>query len=174
MASAMILMWGIGSDSNLPSYPFKLSFMTLFLGVCFTEIYNRKVPDSKEKALLKAWEQDDLENIIAHSVLKKMPFSVTLETKKVYVGFVARTIEPSDDKSHLSLIPIYSGFRRESDLGLELTHRYDSILKYLASKDPTRNHIEYTIVIPIERIVSANIFNEELYKDVTGNSVESI
>lgn len=174
MAVAMMVMWLFGADSNLRSYPFKLSFITLIIGFGASELYNRKVPDAKEKALIKAWDRDDLEDVIAYSVLNKKPFSVTLETRKVYVGFVARTLEPSDDKSHLSLIPIYSGFRREPDLGLELTHRYDSIIRYLAEKESSRNQVEYTIVIPLERIVSANIFNEDLYKDVTGNGVDSI
>lgn len=133
--------------------------------------------DRRTFALWEAWQENDIELICAYAVVEFKPIAVTLDSKKVYVGIVSDTIEPSDQDSYLSILPLYSGFRDEKQ-AFKLTHRYTSLIEILLGEGKEEQleegRLDYAIAIPLERIVTIHIFNEDLYQEVSGHSTDSI
>lgn len=126
-------------------------------------------------ALWEAWQENDIELICAYAVGEFKPVAVTLESKKVYVGIVSDTIEPSDQDSYLSILPLYSGYRDDVQ-AFKLNHKYTTLIEALLGegKELSGDSLDYAIAIPLERIVTIHIFNEDLYQEVSGHSTESI
>lgn len=163
LAGKAILYFFTISNNALAAFIVIISFIG-------AELYNRKIPFAKQKAMARAWAKDDLEGLVAHCVFNFRPLMLTLDSRKTYVGVVKRTIEPGENGgSHISLFPIYSGFRRESDLHLTLTHRYDAIINFLLDDDKNGSADDYSIIIPIKNIQSASVFNEDIYRAIDGD-----
>ncbi|UZD66728.1 hypothetical protein [Marinobacter sp. AN1] len=131
--------------------------------------------ERRSVALWEAWQENDIELICAYAVGEFKPVAVTLESKKVYVGIVADTIEPSDQDSYLSILPLYSGYRDDSQ-AFKLNHKYVTLIEALLGegKELSGTTLDYAIAIPLERIVTIHIFNEDLYQEVSGRSTENI
>lgn len=131
--------------------------------------------ERKTVALWEAWQENDVELICAYAVGEFKPIAVTLDSKKVYVGMVSDTIEPSDQESYLSILPLYSGYRDDSQ-AFKLNHKYTTLINALLDdkKNLNGNVLDYAIAIPVERIVTIHIFNENLYREVSGHSPDSL
>ncbi|MBE02073.1 hypothetical protein [uncultured Marinobacter sp.] len=131
---------------------------------------------TKFNALWQAWQDDDIELICAYAAEEMKPISVTLDTNKVYVGMVADTLEPSDTNSYLSILPIYSGYRNKDNMSYILNHKYETLINGLLNNDEdiVNAKLDYIVAIPLERIVTIHVFNEELYQEVSGSSAEEI
>lgn len=127
-------------------------------------------------AIWTAWQEDDVELICAYAAEEMKPIAITLDTNKVYVGMVADTLEPSDSKSYLSILPIYSGYRDKEKLSFKLDRKYDTLLQGLLNEDEDvlNAKLDYVIAIPIDRIVTLHVFNEDLYQEVSGASTADI
>lgn len=133
-------------------------------------------PWRRSKALNDAWQQNDMELIVAYAAREAKPIAITLETRKVYVGVVSDTIEPSDYDSYLSILPMYSGFRDESELGFKLNHRYERVINdFLEDTEGfVESSLDYVIAIPLSRIVTLHVFNYSMYSEVSGLNVEDL
>jgi len=131
---------------------------------------------ARVKALWRAWEKDDIELVCATALSEFKPVAVTVESGKVYVGLVADTIEPSSDKSYLSILPFYSGYRDKETHSLRLNHKYESLINGLLNEDPDiiASGLDYVIVVPKERIITIHIFNDQLYNEVSGHSLDDV
>lgn len=130
----------------------------------------------KSLALWEAWQENDIELICAYAASEFKPVAVTLETKKVYVGMVSDTIEPSDQDSYLSILPLYSGYRDDTQT-FKLNYRYTTLIKGLLGEGDDEiidNALDYAVAIPLDRIVTIHAFNEDLYQEVSGHSTASI
>lgn len=145
-----------------------LSILSPIAAFLFTIFYN--LPKGrKNKNLKKAWEKDDLSSLIRYATSSPegpKPIAVTLESRKIYIGLVARTNEPDAENAHLTLLPLYSGYREESNLHLHITNIYESVFDYYADNSSTLNIKDLYIVIPISKMVSAHIFNHEIYDEI--------
>lgn len=166
--AAVFLLLFIPAEAS--AYPLVLGLVTIILSIGLTVGYNKKAPDAKQTALLKAWKQDDLESVCSAALLNFRPVAVSLENRKVYIGYVADTLEPSEDASYISIIPIRSGYRDKETMQLKLTHKYQSIINAL-SKGDTDMDERYLIVIPRNRIMTINIFNDHLYQEISGEKI---
>lgn len=130
----------------------------------------------RSKALWSAWQKNDLELICAYALSEFKPIAITLDTQKVYVGMVSDTIEPSDTESYLSILPLYSGYREKETHLFKLNHKYTSLINGLIRQDADviNSSLDYVIAIPLEKIVTLHIFNDNLYQEVSGQSIDSL
>lgn len=126
----------------------------------------------KQQAMWDTLSRDDLGWVLAHAIVEYKPIQVTLDTSKCYVGFVMDTLEPKDDNSYLSVLPIYSGYRDEKQQ-LILPNYYAEVANAITTsqdKSMADNHSEllhdYKIVIPKSRIVTCHIFNDHLLREM--------
>ena len=128
----------------------------------------------KEENTIEAWDKDDFSALINRATNELKPVAITLKSRKVYIGLVARTNEPDGHQSHITILPYYSGYRDEEKLHLHITNKYTWVFKYYSDSPPKGMNIEdFYIVIPLERILSAHIFNFEIYKQINDYTDES-
>lgn len=65
---------------------------SMFFAYPFAKLLNLLLWKWKGRWLRSAIEDDDFERILYEAVSRDMPISVSMENKKVYVGFVLRTV----------------------------------------------------------------------------------
>jgi len=138
----------------------------------FTSIRNSKQNIDDEQSLKetqyelaqKRFSIDDFELLVIESIYREMPISVTLDTDKVYIGYIRNQPIVSQLRQYLKLLPLASGYRDESQvLHIEVDYsmlisNYDTQLKKNANADD-----DFEIVIKHDRIVSINLFNFDVY-----------
>ncbi len=82
--------------------------------------------------------------------------SITLDTRKWYVGYVTQTPTLSPDDQYLSIIPVFSGYRDRDTLEAKRLTTY----RYTAGVDEEF----YAKVVPVGHIVDANLFDRKLFE----------
>ena len=166
--------------SNLPWVELSTGFLTpentmAFIGTfspilsgLIAVLYNR-IPGKKAKHLYQAWEGDDLSALLCYSTREFKPIAVTTISRKIYIGYVARTNEPGEF-SHITLLPLYSGYRDKDTLHLHITTEYTKVFDYY---DPEKNNStdieDFMVVIPVSQIVSSHVFSADVYEKVNSH-----
>jgi len=142
------------------------SIYSLAIGVTLWKPLNYLFP--RDHFLEKAVQNNDFERLIHNAVAKNSPLFMTVDNQKVYVGFVVKTTDPSQDRKTLGILPIMSGYRR-ADGGVEFTTYYSDIYEEIRRGEEGRlAHLtpeDFEIVIPADRIVSANRFDILAYEE---------
>jgi hypothetical protein len=160
------------SDKTKP-FPFDLaicSILAMFLAAPLAMILNFGF--WKKKWALDAIGQNDVERILQTAATTRQAISVTLDDRKVYVGFVLSTLEPVVERKTLVILPLMSGYR--TDRGkIEFTTYYDWLYEEDDLKQPAtrlgstgNDHklLDFEIVLPLERLHSINLFDLDIYK----------
>jgi len=99
-----------------------------------------------------------LEYLLMRAMSEQFQVQVTTFSRKVYVGYVTRTVDPAEDARYMKIIPSMSGFRRMDDLGIEYRTDYTGVLRQLAD-DEYLGHLgrnDFEVVIPISEIRSVS------------------
>lgn len=122
---------------------------------------------TKKATLSRAilWLNDDFELLLQRALSKSMPICITLKHEKVYVGYVAGTIDPGDKREMLRILPYMSGYRRPEDKRVKFTTFYDQIYTKLSSEKSLK-HLEienFEVAFPYSEILSLNIFDLNAY-----------
>lgn len=119
-------------------------------------------------SLLRAVKDNDFERLIQTAVLKRSPLSVTTDNKKVYVGFVVSTSNPAHARKTLGLLPLVSGYRG-GDGRVKFTTFYSAVYERIERDSKgSLSHLspdDFEIVLPIEKIQSANMFDFVAYEE---------
>lgn len=116
---------------------------------------------SKERAkwwAIKATDNGFLR--LAQTALRReMPISLTLKTRKVYIGYVVQTPNLRLAEQYIHVLPLVSGYREPTTLALKLTADYAKV--YATGK---ANVDDFSITIPLDSIDSANLFDPNAYE----------
>ncbi|WP_323846396.1 hypothetical protein [Microbulbifer magnicolonia] len=148
-------------------YTVALSLWTLVFGYLFAYGYNKFKKHAKAENIIREWRKNDFDSVYLRAQLDFKPLAVSLDTGKVYVGMPALSREPSSENSHISILPIYSGYRKEKSLKFVLATRYEAVAKLVSSgAEHSDDAKDFYMAFPRERIVSIHIFNDHLYKQV--------
>jgi hypothetical protein len=127
----------------------------------------------KERALRKAINRDEFESLVLRAADKKRAISITMDSNKVYVGFVVGTSDPSDPRKDLSFLPLVSGYRDSETHELTFTTYYTEIYGRLTdtgAMPPPLNHLmpdDFVTVIPVSKIASIHLFDFAAYRAFT-------
>lgn len=108
----------------------------------------------------RALEQSPIEKVLRASILREKPVAITLENRKVYIGYVVAGPDPTQEIKAIQILPLASGFRDKDDLQLALTTDYAAI--YTAESDRLATR-DFVIVLPIARVMSLSIFDMAAY-----------
>ena len=135
-----------------------LIFTGFFAGVLpivFNSFYN------EIEAARKVAERngDFIELLIDQSINQESFVELSLRSGKCYVGYVIESQLPRHSESDIVLVPIASGYRNLETRELEITTHYSSIIEQFQNKKKE----DFRIVIPMSEIVSARLFDEEVY-----------
>jgi len=136
-----------------------------------TVMARRRFPPSastiRDQARRSAAQDHDHFELLVDEALGAGPESIrlielTLESRKVYVGFILQSDPPVGPRLSVKMIPILSGFRDEVHLGVQLTHNYARTLDMHPEQLARAEHL--SVIIPSATIRSARLFDAELYR----------
>lgn len=124
--------------------------------------------ENQEDDLIKFWKEDDVDWLMYGAMEQHKPVIVSLESRKTYIGLISDGLEPEKERSFITIIPLYSGYRDKDTLNLCLENNYDAVrkrLQELVSGDCTQDQSEllkseindYRLVIPRRTIASIGI-----------------
>lgn len=114
---------------------------------------------------------DFLEILLSRSVRERKQIAISLRSGKVYVGFVITAFDPAFDRRYMMLMPTLSGYRDETTKEMRISNDYGEAYEKLVDEDPeflNRVADEFQLVIPVTEIVSANLFDPEVYELFSG------
>lgn len=137
----------------------------LLLGIIGGPISNLFFDELAAKSLALRRQGNHLLRLLNEATEEGSLVSVTLDTRKWYVGYVVETpsLDPKDQ--FFSIIPIFSGYRDTSTLeACRLTeYRFDSISDVDA----------YAKVLNTSRVIDANVFDVDLYESYYARGAET-
>jgi len=113
----------------------------------------------------RAIRSNEFEMLIAAAARRVIPIAVTMENNKVYVGLLSETPPPSQQRKSLTILPLMSGFRRADTSEIKFTTYYNLIYKKLDKISPNLTIDDFSIVLPIDKIQSVNMFDVVVYEE---------
>ncbi len=141
-------------------FPFAGTAVTAFLlGVTLAFPVNRWIL-GKSRSKRAAVEQlkDPMLQLVYNAIEKRQPVFVTLDNRKVYVGYVIDSPDLEQDNVHMGLVPLLSGYRDAQTLRTHFSVDYLSVFE-----SPGVDHNDFMVVIPLDRVSSAHLFDLEMY-----------
>jgi hypothetical protein len=148
-------------------YPFAPSFAAaLALAFVLAGLVNKAYP--RQRAIRRAvrLHGGELLIVLQHAGRHKLPVSLTMKNRKVYVGYVLAP--PSLRYPYAKVIPTVTGYRDEATMNVTLDTPYWHVYADLERRKGTGEVIgldmeSFGIVLPIPQVCSANLFDEEVY-----------
>ena len=171
LVAAFVLVWLFRSFIPLPLSHFELAaILSVILGFVTPFGLNRIfTQEAAEKRALR--EHGDLmERLIAEAIDRRKLIEVTMKSRKSYIGFALANKIARWPDSHLSLLPVSSGFREQETLRLVITTNYaHAIQEHINSRETARDEVkdfvsEFRVVVPMTEIVSVRFFDAELHQ----------
>ena len=148
--------------------------LSLVLAVVLPGLFNAFYGEHRgaERAAREAG--DHIELLIQESIDDQVPVEVTLRNRKIYIGLGLESGIGTSSESDIALIPMYSGYRDKDTLNLHIEIDYLSVIwefleydegRVLAEDADPWSSEEFRVVIPVTEVVSARLFDEELYDE---------
>jgi len=152
-------------------------FFALFLAVFMPKSILR-FKESPEDDLVNYWREDDLDSLMFRAMDEHKTVIVSLDSRKTYIGLISDGLEPEKERSFITIIPLYSGYRDKETLNLCLENNYDGVrqrLQELVRGDCSEHQskllideiTDYRLVIPRKTIVSMGIAAQ--FQDPSGS-----
>ena len=146
-------------------------FNFLFI-IIFTNLLNKILKwcnyFKKQTPVEKAVDDfgDEIEQLFKKAAKEELLIQITLKSNKVYVGFV-EYIPPPKESNYLKIIPLISGYRNDKTKKIKFnTDYYKAILLY-QSDEKKYESFEMDLTIKQDEILIANVFDYEVYKEIT-------
>jgi hypothetical protein len=147
--------------------------------LAFDNLYTARIPIwshiLRAQAYYLDWviRNDDFEKLLLRSVMEDLQVSLSMKNGKVYVGYVVRAIDPSEETTHVRLLPMRSGQRDDKgriNFTTDYRRHYVRILE--SEQDGASVPVgilfpgNYEIVLTAAEIISANIFLDDVYDHI--------
>jgi hypothetical protein len=141
--------------------PFSYSFTggaSFLLGPVFAVLFN--LFKNREAALdIEIEKRGNALNQLFHKAQKaNRPLSITLDSRKWYVGYAAESPNLNPQELYFRILPILSGYRQKDSLEVVQTVSYKELIE-----DPAINANDLVITIPLRDIKTANLFDESIF-----------
>lgn len=147
-----------GMLSPLPTF-----FTAFVLGPVLGLLFEALTPKRIASNYIMNRYGSDLERFLYYSVRGRLFVSVTLDNRKVYIGWTGLTplSGPSDKDGakDFTLLPVLSGYRNQETLKLEITTDYTSAYEQIQRSGSQIGIDDFEIVIPVSWVVTANPFS---------------
>jgi len=160
-----VYVWWQLTQRTLP-FPYMGALLfTVMVAWILAQCINRFIPSGTAVCIAVEKYGGELLNLLHFAARTGRPVSLTMMNRKVYVGFIRAT--PTLRYPHTKILPTMSGFRDETTLKLTFNTIYWSVYDSLESRRRRGETVieinHFGIVLPIEQIVSANLFDEGAY-----------
>lgn len=113
-------------------------------------------------------QNDDFELLLYRAITNDDLIQVTMENKKVYVGFVVRGFRPTEERKHLRILPVISGYRGAKGKVHHTTQYediYDNISENKTQEELIAIAADFEIILPVADIKSAHIYIPDVFKE---------
>ncbi len=119
----------------------------------------------KEKAMRRTARESGnlIELLIRENNESGQLVELSLRSGKSYIGFVLESGIARHGESDVALLPLKSGYRKEDTRELEITTDYAPVLWQSLEESPSLVYEDFRIVIPMSEIVTARIFDPDVY-----------
>ena len=134
--------------------------LALVLGPVAGLVWNLFVNVDEAKDIEIRKHGNSLTKLLHRAQKENLLVSVTLHTRKWYVGWVAESPNLDPQEMYFRLLPFTSGYRDTDTLEAVRTVFYDAALRV---QEIDLNDLRITL--PIQDVAIANLFNEDLYND---------
>ena len=142
-------------------FPFSgTSAISLLLGPVSALLVNLFIKKSKAKAMEINARGNFLLRLLDEAATKKRLISLTLDSRKWYVGWVVESPNLDPLEQYFRLLPFISGYRDKDALETRRTVYYDAVLK-----DPLLDPNGFVITLPLKDVKIAGFFNDEIYDE---------
>lgn len=122
--------------------------------------------------LRRAIQKDDLESFLLDAAEREISIVVTMDDRKVYVGYVVEGFDPAVGRKCIELLPLMSGYRDQEKHKINFTTFYTQL--YGQGGDRTAplpaplEHLkaeDFITLLPADRIVSYRLFDALAYSE---------
>lgn len=142
-------------------FPFsETSAISLLIGPLLAYCINARIGLAEAKSAEIARHGNAFIQLLHQANEQEQLISITLDTRKWYVGMVAESPNLDPTELYFRLIPILSGYRDKDTLRTYRTVSYQEILQ-----NPDFNPAEFTITLPLKDVKIANLFDANAYQD---------
>ncbi|QIN81687.1 hypothetical protein GBA63_02845 [Rubrobacter tropicus] len=151
--------------------PALATFFVAFLwGLLLPSLINAVYRKGRASARAIRKHGGELEKLLYRAMDEELLVSITLENRKAYIGWPVFTPDPRHNTEDFRILPSLSGHRLEDTMGLQLTTDYNrvyALIKRRRSRDPdyTLKARDFEIAIPLEQIVTVNLFSARVNQD---------
>jgi hypothetical protein len=136
------------------SYPYLGSgVFALALAGASAQIANWIIGIDRAKDIVVKKHSNGFLRLFHDALLQSKLVSVTLNSKKVYIGFITRTPSLTPDEQFVDLLPLLSGYRDKDTMRLEITTNYAAVLS-----SETCNASDFVITFGLDAISTAGLF----------------
>lgn len=136
---------------------------SFILAIGATEFFNLFL--SQTKSISRAINRigNEFERLCLSCYKQTKLIQLTLKNEKSYVGWV-KSLPIPHHSNYLSILPVYSGFRNKDDKTLTFTTQYlDVYATYIQNGEALDIRDLANLVIKIDDIISANMFDPDMY-----------
>ena len=154
----------------LPDVRDRAAILSIALGIAVPFLVNLFYSqEDAEKRITKA-AGDLVELLIAESIDRAKLIEVSLRGGKAYIGFPLRSRITRWPESHMSMLPMSSGYRNKDTMELEITTHYAPVIaEYIentltAPEQLAEELSDFRVVIPRAEIVSARLFDPDVHQ----------
>lgn len=136
------------------------SALSLLMGPAFALLVNLFINKEKAKALELRSNGSFFLRLLDEAANEKRLISVTLDSRKWYVGWVVESPNLDPHEQYFRLLPFISGYRDKDGLEPRRTVYYEGVLR-----DSTIDRSEFVITLPLKDVKIAGFFNDEIYDE---------
>lgn len=136
------------------------SAISLLLGPVLALLVNLFISKEKAKAKEIRSHGNFLLRLIDEAITQRRLISITLDSRKWYVGWVVESPNLDPHDQFFRLLPFISGYRDKDVLEARRTVYYEGVLR-----DTTIDRTEFVITLPLKDVKIAGFFNDEIYDE---------
>jgi len=136
------------------------SAASLLLGPVFALAVNLIIRKEKAQAMEITAHGNSLLKLLHQAENQKRLVSLTLDSRKWYVGWVAESPNLDPQEQYFRLLPFISGYRDKNTLETRQTVYYEAVLT-----DNSLDHSEFVVTLPLKDVKIAGFFNDEVYDE---------
>lgn len=165
------------SHDQITTYEIAAGFIALFFSFFVSRLQRSLMANSPWFAnkLLELYSADPFEYLLFESLIEGYMVSLTLDTRKCYIG-VVDSMEPDEGPmSSVSIIPMFSGYRCEEKLEFNFVRNYSEHFEAAGLFEDDADFAEllkYKIAIPVSRIAHVSFFDISVYEQLSSDHDE--
>ncbi len=134
--------------------------LSLLLGPIAAFVWNLFIDKEQAKEIEIRKHGNAFVQLLLRAQKEKQLVSITLESRKWYVGWITESPNLDPQELYFRLLPYRSGYRDQDTLKTIYTTFYDAALN-----EGTFQKQDLILTLPLKDVKTANLFDEDLYND---------